>query len=107
MRALCEAWDDRGRDTIRKMERAGYLPQANLHAPRATRGLPNESSRRGERLYLRSQIEAVVRITKELEIFSAYARAPKATWDELRKRLVAEWTPDWVRSAIQEQRSTR
>lgn len=61
--ALAKAWDNREVVSIHKLERIGALPKAKYRT-----ATPLGKSR-GNRLYTREQIEAVVRIAKQCGVF--------------------------------------
>jgi hypothetical protein len=67
IKALAKAWDARTVYSVRKLERAGVLPKARYRKPK-------QGDQRGNRLYTREQIEAVVRIARECGVYSTGTR---------------------------------
>lgn len=82
--ALAKAWDNRTVYSVRKLERAGVFPRPVYRKPRPAQ------KQKGDRLYTREQIEAVVRIAKECEVFSTKTRI-RIDKTEFTQRLLAVW----------------
>ncbi len=81
VKALAQAWDNRTIDSIYKLEREGIIPKARY---RAAKG------KRRDRLYSREQVEAIVRIAKELGVYSTRTRT-KITKTGFTQRLLEVW----------------